>query len=181
MYLPILIGVGIFITMAILVEIEKWFFTTVLLIGTVIAMHYFEVQDLSGLLRMSPLDVALYVLGYIAAGVLWSFAKWFSYLHRFRDRYREEVEKFRGRVASQGENAEEALRSMLRYSGLAERPTAAKSRSRIIGWMTFWPISVVSTALNDPIRRIFNALFNRFKVLYQKMVDHVFRNEPDLR
>lgn len=187
MYVPILVGVVIFVALAIFVEIEQWFATTVIMAGTVIGMHYFDVVNVSGLLHIDPLSLALYVLGYFAAGVVWSFVKWFSYLHRFRDELREAREKFRERY-TRGEqpslsrqSMEEAFQATLRGGWLAERPTAAKSRKRIIGWMTYWPISAISTALNDPVRRIFNALYNRFKVLYQKMADHVFRDEPDLQ
>lgn len=48
-------------------------------------------------------------------------------------------------------------------------------------WMAFWPCSVISTLLNDPIRRLFRYLFNLLKSLYQKMADAVFADDPELK
>jgi hypothetical protein len=62
-----------------------------------------------------------------------------------------------------------------------ERPRAAKNKRSIVSWMCYWPFSVVGTVLNDPVRRLFSFLFKSFKALYQKLSDHVFRNEMELK
>lgn len=69
------------------------------------------------------------------------------------------------------------------YQGnsLNARPRASKNKSRITAWSAFWPFSFVGTLLNDPVRRLFNFLFNQFKALYQKMSDWVFRKDVELQ
>ncbi len=62
-----------------------------------------------------------------------------------------------------------------------EKPQASKNKARIVAWMALWPLSMLGTFLNDPVRRLFNFLFNYFKALYQKLVDHVLRNELELK
>ena len=62
-----------------------------------------------------------------------------------------------------------------------ERPRASKNKSRIVAWMSLWPFSVVGTILNDPIRRLFNFLFNWFKALYQQMADRVLAKDVELK
>lgn len=91
------------------------------------------------------------------------------------------------------ENLLSIFRNYLRYnvSGLdyktlsnlhsLERPRAAKNKSRITAWMAYWPCSFIGTFLNDPVRRMFNWAFTQFKTLYQKMADHVFRHDLELK
>jgi hypothetical protein len=62
-----------------------------------------------------------------------------------------------------------------------ERPRASKNKARITAWACYWPFSFVGTLLNDPVRRLFNLLFNWFKALYQQMSDWVFRNDGELK
>lgn len=68
-----------------------------------------------------------------------------------------------------------------RGNSLSARPRAAKNKSRITAWAAFWPFSFVGTLLNDPIRRLFNFLFEQFKALYQHMSDWVFRKDVELQ
>ena len=62
-----------------------------------------------------------------------------------------------------------------------KKPQASRNKSRIVAWMALWPLSLLGTFLNDPVRRLFNFLFSYFKTLYQKLVDHVLRNEVELK
>jgi hypothetical protein len=61
------------------------------------------------------------------------------------------------------------------------RPRASDHKSRITGWIGFWPFSMVGTVINDPLRKLIDFLFASFKGLYQKMSDALFRNEPGLK
>lgn len=62
-----------------------------------------------------------------------------------------------------------------------ERPRASKNKSRITAWASLWPCSVVGTVLNDPVRRVFNFLFNWFKALYQQMADRILAKDVELK
>jgi hypothetical protein len=57
---------------------------------------------------------------------------------------------------------------------------AAKSKSKIVAWMAFWPCSVIGYVFNDPVRRLFNALFNALRESYQKMADKIL-NDAELK
>jgi hypothetical protein len=201
MILYSLIALAVVILAIVLTEAECWGWATITLVGSVVAAHYAGLADVLTFLRTHMVETALYALGYVAVGVLWSFIKWFSFLHRSRDDLRERKDKLRAHYEKhikspqfsrttkemiEGEMVdvpvpvptfEEYLRD---YGANLKRPTAADNKGRIIGWMAFWPFSVVGTFLNDPVRRLFNFLFRHFKTLYQKMADHVFRNDADL-
>lgn len=73
--------------------------------------------------------------------------------------------------------------SVFEYRGnaLNERPRASKNKARITAWASFWPFSFVGTVLNDPVRRLFNFLFDWFKSLYQKMSDQIFSKDVELK
>jgi len=182
----------LFVVATVLTEIERWGWATATLIASVVAMHYFNVFDVVAYLRTHVMETVIYVGVYFAAGVPWSFVKWFSFLYRFRDEYRETKESFKTAFdkrekmhAASGFGADVARPSLDEafkhaHPRFAKRPTAAENKSRIVAWMSLWPLSMVGTLLNDPVRRLVNFLFNRFKKLYQRSVDYVFRNDADL-
>jgi hypothetical protein len=62
-----------------------------------------------------------------------------------------------------------------------ERPRASRNKGRITAWASFWPFSFVGTVLNDPVRRLFNFLFNQFKALYQRLSDWILRKDVELQ
>ena len=53
-------------------------------------------------------------------------------------------------------------------------PQVGEQKARIMGWMTFWPWSVLWFIVNDPIRRAFHAIFDWFHTTYQRMADKAF-------
>ena len=53
-------------------------------------------------------------------------------------------------------------------------PKVEYHAGRIIGWMEFWPISLVWTLINDPIRAFFEAIFEKTKGLFQNIADSAY-------
>jgi len=171
------IAIAVFILATVLTEIEQWGAATLTLVVSVVAMHYFDVVDVVAFLKDNVFTVGLYVLIYFSAGVVWSFVKWLSFLYRFRDEYREAKEEYNKKACVEDFHTWVANRGKWE---LRERPTAAKNRGRITAWISLWPFSMIGTFLNDPVRRLVNAIFRRFKGLYQRTADYVFRNDPEL-
>jgi hypothetical protein len=64
------------------------------------------------------------------------------------------------------------------YNGFY-KPEVASHKGDIIAWMCFWPFSLIGTFINDPVRRLFNFIFNSLKGTYQKMSDSVFSDFPN--
>ncbi len=189
----------IFIAETVFIEIEQWGWATILLIGTAVGCHFLTPFDPLAFIKAQGPFTVVYVLGYLAIGVAWSFLKWFSFLRAFRDQFREKKEAFlKSKGLPAGSNVPDSnledfkryIRDNTGYSFVKsvfggvitlERPRAAKNKSRITAWMAYWPCSALGTLLNDPVRRLFNFLFSQFKALYQKMADHVFRNDVELK
>lgn len=194
----ILVILGILIVIAViecwLLEVEHWGWATATLLATLIGVHVLHVVDVWGFITHNALHTTLYVLGYLAVGVVWSFVKWFSFLVGFRDAHREAKAQWmkRNNIAPDQmltENQSIALSDYMQYQSwhkfhgvyLNKRPTAVTNKRRITAWMSFWPFSMAGTIINDPIRRLFRLLFDTLKGLYQQIADHVFRNETDLK
>jgi hypothetical protein len=192
-----LIGlVVVAVAAVVLTEIEYFGWATVLLIATLGVAQLLHMADVPAYVRGHAGQILLYALIYVVAGVAWSFAKWFSYLISYRDKFREAKAEFlkSKNLNPIGQVPDEYMsyfRDFLRNEfswdrpnrGLAVlvRPQASDNKARIVAWMSLWPLSFIGTVLNDPIRRLFNSLFNRFKALYQKMSDKVFAKDVELK
>lgn len=176
----------------ILTEVERYGWATLMLIATAAATQFFHVLDLLGWVRSHTVEFIIYTSVYVVVGVIWSFIKWFSFLMSFRDRFRQQKRAFlatKGTINSESVSSEQMvefkqwmdvnyvdydLRSM-------ERPKASKNKSRITGWMAFWPLSLIGTLINDPIRRLFDWMFKSFRAAYEKMADAVLRQDAELK
>ena len=194
----ILIGLAIFVILAtFLTENEQFGWATIMLVASLVTVQLLHVVDILHYVQGHAGETMLYVAGYILVGVLWSFVKWFLYLMNFREKFRDCKAAFLyskklnpyGQVPLEYiEGFNMYLNSVLRYSddlsfrgGAIKRPQAADNKSRIIAWMSLWPVSFIGTMLNDPMRRLFNFLFSFFRSLYQRMADSIFANDVELK
>lgn len=195
----------LFVVECILTETESFGWATITLIVTGVAsvfLHnlWHDVPSALDFVKAHGIFTLAYVGAYVGVGIVWSFVKWFSYLMSFRDAFRQQKEAFfkskgldgllvTAPVPEEHKAAfEKFIQDNVRWTGehrgqllLMERPRASKNKARITAWASFWPFSFVGTLLNDPVRRLFNLLFNWFKALYQQMADWVFRQDAELK
>lgn len=197
-YLFAFIGlVVVAIVATVLTENEKFGWATVLLVGSVALSQWLHIFNFFAFASQHALATVLYALGYVGVGIAWSFVKWFSFLLGARDRYREWKSNF---LTNQGLNPngqlpEDKVKGFKEWIAMkhgygyrdpvadlvnGKRPRASNNKARIVSWMSLWPCSCIGTLLNDPVRRLFNYLFNAFKSLYQKMSDRVFSKDVEL-
>lgn len=181
----LLILTALFITETILCEVEQFGWATFTLIATLVAAHFFHIFSVVQFVSQHGWMTGLYVIAYVGIGIAWSFVKWFSFLMSFRDKFRAAKAAWLannyiapGAVLTSKQTKD--FQDNLLYS-LRTAPTALTNKSRIMSWMCFWPFSFIGTLLNDPIRRLFNFLFDHFKALYQKMADRIFRDDVELK
>jgi hypothetical protein len=141
---------------------------------------------------------------YLIVGCLWSFIKWFSFLHRAKDRLQKLKASFAkhnptlvvdNKVTDEGfprfakhlyeNNYVSQFISPNGYSGnertIQERsdviPSVREQFGSLVGWIVWWPMSAFWTLLNDPIRRLAEFLVRSLKGAYTQMGQAVFRNE----
>lgn len=53
-------------------------------------------------------------------------------------------------------------------------PQISDNKAKVTGWIVWWPWSALWTVLNDPIRRLAEAIYNQLQTTYQRLANHVF-------
>jgi hypothetical protein len=134
---------------------------------------------------------------YFAVGTVWSFLKWFSYLHRVKDELRKHkenyVHKTKVELQDNGQFYDNdfagfaAYLNDMRYFGYGSShtietradvvPTMADNFRKLVRWIAWWPFSAFWTILNDPIRRLVEFIVRRLRTAYDGLANRVFKNE----
>ncbi len=104
----------------------------------------------------NPSQVLLFIMGYYFLGMIWSMVMWYIFLTDYKEAHLKNRTK------------DEWYRSYI--------PKASKYQSRIITWMTYWPISLFWTAISNGVRRSFTFLFDKVESVYNKITDSVFKD-----
>lgn len=115
--------------------------------------------SLLALLAANPTYIIIGVIGFFVLGTLWAVAKWWFYV-------RDLAEKRKEQIAAHGKGKS--------YYGVIQKPLVRDNKSRIMTWMCFWPYSFVWTMINDPVRRVFKAIYNQIKDGLQRVADKAF-------
>lgn len=101
-------------------------------------------------------------VAYAGVGVLYIWLKWTSFVHAVARKKKE--------WESQPMNKDRKLYG--HDIGARAYPVKVGNyKSDIFGWFYFWPLSGAWTLLNDPLRRLFNAVYGRIAGSLQKIAD----------
>ncbi len=114
-------------------------------------------KDLRGVgewIIANPGTSSLVILGYALLGVIWSFIKWYMYLVDIR------MQRGTNKVAADKD------KNIARYN-----------KSTIMSWMCYWPLSMLWTLINNPIKRFFNYIFESISGSYQRLADRVLKQD----
>jgi hypothetical protein len=141
-------------------ETESPFLATLCAVGTSCALQWGLGVPLWDGVRANPLVALLWLLAYLGIGAAWSVVKWWLYCLGQKRQYLKDQEAGK------------------KYSD-AERPKASRHRSHIYLWIGYWPVSMVWTLIDDPVRRVINAIVDWLKGLYQKISDSVWADVKD--
>jgi hypothetical protein len=140
---------------------------------------------------------------YFISGTAWSFIKWYMKLINVRDKFKEVKEQVsKSLIVSpeifidienlskedKGLNRQywnailhsfntHADAAMTFKEGASKvKPLASKHKESIIKWIMFWPFSAVWTMIDDPLYKLGNFIFSKFKQVYQNLSDLVFKD-----
>lgn len=115
---------------------------------------------------------------YVLVGVAWSFAKWFRYCCVEAERGKEAIAIAIGFDLHGQKNivcnlsiAENQIQILERY-----KPRIYGNKSRISGWIAYWPLSIFWTVTNEFLRDFFEKIVKFFKLQYEAVADRAFRN-----
>lgn len=183
--------VVIYFGLVTLVELERYRWSTTLLVLGLIVTHYFHVFSIVDAIRSHFAITLICILGYFPSGAIWMLFKWLLFLHKFNDARQDALAEFhesqkyaRNRAAENSPSySDEALlrmtdreylsRNSYKKTLLLRSPNIRDYKAMAIGWVCFWVFSVVGTLFHDIARHISLWIYNRFSGLLQWMSDKV--------
>ena len=110
------------------------------------------------------------VFQYFFVGLTWSVGKWYFYTLAIRDKVRN------------GEWKDLRFSESKNTKGTNYRPRASyasENKERIMGWIAFWPLSVIDTLLGDWLYRVTQFLYHRLINVYNAVDNLVWNDMPD--
>ncbi len=129
----------------------------------------------------NPGNIFLALLGYLGAGLAWSFPKWWFYVRKLRDEFNVTLVDYRKRyridpnVKLDAEQIEKFHMYTSHKWSNAIPPLASQHKTLILTWMMYWPFSIIGTLCDEPLKKAFNLVFETFRGLYQKISESAFR------
>lgn len=153
------------VALTFLVEFEKFGWSTVIMIASLIVYQYLF-ADIWGWFKDNYLLLPIYVSAYLLLGVGWSIVKWIGFLVKFNQK-REDAIK-----------SSKSLNFTYKDTNLWDTPKASDYKNKIIAWMCWWPVSMIGTILNDPVRRMLTFVYDRLSGVYQKLANKIVPQIP---
>ncbi len=166
-------GIGAWVSLAIFAACLQWMGNT----------------DIIGFVVQNPLSLLAVLAAYFLIGGWWGVVKWWVFLRDQLEEYQEAKEKFlrnHGIDPSIKELPQETkvrwkkwLSENTKWDGenhrrLDEAPRARSNKARIMRWMSFWPISMIWSFLDDFVKRVFKTIYQRIAGFLQRMADNMF-------
>jgi hypothetical protein len=136
--------------------------TAVVILG--VAAYFFlgsdvHVKTTFNFLMDNPLITVGGVLAYFLTGILWAFAKWHFFLNRIREEFDEDCKNGR----------EYKIKDF-------EIPKAGDYKNRITTWISYWPISMSWTVLDDPLKKIAHNIYLKCGKIFDSMSVNKFKD-----
>lgn len=130
-------------------------------------------------MQAHPWKFLQYVVGFFVVGTVWSVAKWWFYVRERRDDFNQMKLGFIKRHELGLKVTEPIPEDKLAAYGdwmsvLRGRPDPSAHKSRIMVWMMYWPWSMLWTLVNDPIKKLFKAIYRRIEGVYDRISDSLF-------
>lgn len=127
------------------------------------------------------LVTVLFIVGYLVCGVIWSFLKWNEFVKSVYRKFKIVANKY-GEL--KGPNDILNLCQRLRLVGISVyssdvkntldivnkiMPKGLDNKASIVAWISYWPLSLLGTLLNNPFRRLFEYTYSLVSGLYDKI------------
>lgn len=113
------------------------------------------------------IGILIFIGCYVLIGTGWGLAKWLFYLHNVADTLEEGKKKWGWSDASLKEKWQ-------------KQTDPFNNKGTITMWMVYWPWSALWTLLNDPIKRLYRAIYQALTTTYQRMANWVYDSRfPD--
>lgn len=147
-----------------------------------------EIWDL---ITQNILTTVYFSVGYVILGLIWSFLKWNQKVANIFKTFSQLKTKF---IEKHGEITKENRKKFYEtleykfwysdYSGKQSyfnddnsvedvialiTPKGIDNKAKIVSWISYWPLSLIGTLLNDPFRRFFEWVYESVSGVYDKI------------
>jgi hypothetical protein len=194
-YVILIVGIVAAIVTMISLEMEEegWATTAVSIALALLLWNYGH--DIWVFVKDDFGTTILFVLGYLIAGVVWSFMKWNEFVKRKINTFkkvRAELIVKRPEFSDTNDRDMSQLCDNLRANGfsgiynhnvksmgeliLKITPIGSENKSGIIAWISYWPLSLLATLLNNPFRRLFEYVYSLVANAYDKISEKHFKS-----
>lgn len=186
-YFWLAISFAAFVLIAALTEDDGPGKATLVLAVLAVVLEVFSPFKPLSLAISSPVLAAVYVGAYLAVGAFYGILKWWRYVVVAREVFDADIAdslKRRG-AATLAELASNIRESVIERAtnkavgyGNSIPPQIAEHKAKFMGWAAYWPLSGAWTLLNDPVRRVFNAIYNGLASTLQDISNRSFGDVP---
>jgi hypothetical protein len=125
----------------------------------------------------NPVSILGFGVAYLGLGILWSLVKWRLMLRRFKALLREAGfdDKMKQRIAETG-GKDMSLPWHLGQLGLQLKEGKIRLevdnfKTKIVGWMTYWWVSMPVWVVGDALHELFETIYLSVRRFYQQMAD----------
>lgn len=181
-----LLGVGMIVMTAFIVH-ERDVKAALTLVVVLAALALFGDFNALAWIRAHAVGFCVGLGVYLAFGTVFAVFKWWRFVGRLRDTYDEAKARYLQThgLAGPGIPVEyrgdwrNHVRQYVRDLRGDFPPQARSYKGKIVSWMTYWPWNLLWTLINDPIRRLFKAIFQMIQGILQGISDRAFQDTAD--
>lgn len=184
--------IGLVLVIAILLENEKEGWATTIVSISLALAFWLNKDSIMSFVSQNPSQLIGFVLSYILVGVVWSFIKWQLYVRKAFKPLKELKAEFIAKHKVLNEATLPKLNAMINSARILKpngyevsasektpfedtvnniTPLASKKKSVITSWISYWPISLSATLLNNPFRHFFEWLYENLSGLYDRITN----------
>lgn len=196
-YVILIVGIVAAIVTMISLEVEEegWATTAVSIALALLLWNYGH--DLWLFVKEDYGTTLLFVLGYLVVGVVWSFLKWNEFVKRKVSIYKKVKAELIVKRPDFDENSDKSVEMLCQklrenrisvwgydVKTMAElklkiMPIGSENKASIIAWISYWPLSLLATLLNNPFRRLFEYVYSLVANAYDKISQKHFKSLND--
>lgn len=148
--------------------------TVIFMVLTITVFNFFTPFDISDLISAgfwtAVLNLWLYILAYIAFGLLFAYVRFFFYAREYRKRMDQRLARYSGEQLKRAQDDEYRNR----LSGYGSRVNL------ILKWIFHWPWSLLAWVLTDMLRNLAETIFDMSRKLFGGGFGEIARStEPE--
>ena len=165
---------------------------TISLLVAFACLQWLGDADIIGYVTSNPLNILACVGAFFILGAVWGVIKWWIYCRDQLEAYNEFRNEF---LSRKGLNDTSKVPPEFRreFKEAVERhnsnrygkdnkigvPKVSDNKGRIMRWMTFWPVSMIWSLINDFVKRTFRVIYYKIAGFLQSIADKMFSGFKD--